>query len=601
MMSNLLEKGNLELLSNILFLSESPITDYIACFEHGSLPEFLLPVFLHEATHHWCLTSIVGNALAVNELKIQRAFLDSDGLLESDSLALWSKMSAIRRLLEPLLEGLALFADFDAYSGSSTIVSAVQNWAAILFTRSLKIEIPTTMPLERLRYLLCAYRSSEIAMRRKSDILVRPLTTANGGYLLGYLTVKNIWSNSLKRSKRLADSDLFLAYLRSIVFEDPIFADMILGQSDDAVNSINALMTHFHQRLKLLGSQDIEDRVERFERSIAETGTLDDHWESVFIKEKARKKTTEQLSERLGSPFRELLKPVPYLDALLEKINKELDLPNGISAPKKRERLLNSLHRSDINLAVPRELMERAIIDAAPMLHRTLVRIRVDRVNVQVGADHKCTVSLEASPLFTTSAREDVPEGSGPGLFALYFLPDYGTLALICVKDNYCVFTIFPENVPDFIRGFITLTVSQVLLNEKGRIEIPSLIRQTREFLAENSGDSQEIEAQLEDVITNLYLNHATCFVSDQKLDSCLKPMQENGFWQLFDENGDRVSSLAALGLISSFTPMIDHIDALMRLHEFDLPQTIKELKTTQDRFGYPLLLTWEKTLRCLV
>lgn len=600
-MDNLFEKGNLELLSNILFLSDHPISDYMAGLEHGHLPAFLLPVFLHEATHHWCLTTIVGNALAVNDLKVQRAFLDSNGMLRGESLTLWSRMSAIRRLLEPTLEGLAQFAEFDAYPGSSAVLSPVQGWAASIFTRSLNIEIPSSMPVERLRYLLCAYRSSEFAMRRKSDILVRPMTTANGGYLLGYLAVKNIWSNSLKRSKKLTDSDLFLTYLRNIVFEDPIIADMILEPPIDTAQMINALLSRLHQRLKLLGSQDIEDRVERFERSIADTETLDESWDSVYIEEEARKKTTEKLSYCLAAPIREQLIHDPALEARLEQMYKKSELPPGTPAPKKREILIELIQKFGSELTLPNTLENSAFIDAAPMVHRTLLRIRVDRVNIQVDADHSCTVSQRGSQLFTTSARKDVPKGEGPGLLALYFLPDYGSLALVCVKDDRCVFALFPEDVPKSIRDHDTAIIAQVLLNEKGRIALPPLMRQIFESLTEGSKEFQDLDKQVDQAITNLYLNHSVCFVPDGKLDSCLKVMQTNGFWEVLDENGDSVSALAALGLISSFTPVIAQIEALMRLYDFDLLQFITELESAQDRYGYPLLLTWEKTLRCLV
>lgn len=601
MIAHLLERGNLELLSNTLFLSERPIPDYMAALKQGTLPEFLLPVFLHEATHHWCLTSVVGNALAVNDLRIQRAFLDANGVLKGESLTLWSRMSAVRRLFEPLLEGLAQFAEYDAYPGSSAVVSPVLGWAASLFTRSLDIEIPPTMPIERLRYLLCAYRSSEVAMRRKSDILVRPLTTANGGYLLGYLAVKNTWNNALKRSKKLTDADLFLSYLRNTVFEDPFIADIILEPSINPAQAINALWSRLHQRLKLLGSQDLEDRVKQFEHSIAETQTLDGHWDSVYVEEQARKMTTEKLSERLAAPIRALLQPDPSLDAQLEQISRESELPEGTPASQQRERLIERIEKLGGKLALPSKQRERAFIDAAPIVHRTLVRIRVDQVNVQVGADRRCTVSLEGSQLFTTSARNDVPQGEGPGLLALYFLPDYGSLALICVKDDRCVFAIFPENVPKSVQDCDTVIVAQVLLNEKGRSRIPSFIREVHGVQAEGSEDRESFEAQLEQSVTYLYLNHATCFVSDQKLDSCLQLMQANGFWQLLDEDGDRISALASLGLMSSFTPVIAQIEALMRLHAFDLSQILQALEKAQDRFGYHLILTWEKTLRCLV
>lgn len=58
---------------------------------------------------------------------------------------------------------------------------------------------------------------------------------------------------------------------------------------------------------------------------------------------------------------------------------------------------------------------------------------------------------------------------------------------------------------------------------------------------------------------TNLYLNHALCFVPDNKLYSCQEIMQQHGFWDLLsarkdppDKKAGRVQALASLGLVAS-------------------------------------------------
>lgn len=45
---------------------------------------------------------------------------------------------------------------------------------------------------------------------------MQPLETARGGYLPGYLAMRNLWNRAYERSPRLHDPDLFLSFLYSV-------------------------------------------------------------------------------------------------------------------------------------------------------------------------------------------------------------------------------------------------------------------------------------------------------------------------------------------------------------------------------------------------
>src|ERR1700759_4269224 len=76
----------------------------------------LLANFLHEWTHRSCNMSRVGSAPAL--LKLRSGIRTFN---ELDATADYLRCMTATALLEPLSEGLALFAEFDAYPGDSEL------------------------------------------------------------------------------------------------------------------------------------------------------------------------------------------------------------------------------------------------------------------------------------------------------------------------------------------------------------------------------------------------------------------------------------------------------------------------------------------------
>jgi hypothetical protein len=547
-------KGSIDILTSGSRISDRPIFEYIKGAVEGKLPDLLLPTFLHESAHHWCLSGSVGTALSLKIMELHRKWLESPIVLDPTSMLLQSRVSSVQRILEPLLEGMALFADFDLYPGRSEVASEVLCWATYLFTQDIN-EFPVEESIARIKYLLTAYRCSELAIRRKSDILVRPLDAATGGYLLGYLTVKNLWHEARKASKRLQDADLFFTYLRNYIFEDCELVEMLLSEPMEEYADMNRLLAHVHGRLKGLRKPDLDDRVESLEGAIVEGRSLEGHWESI------------------------------YLDGQRVAVTKKL--------------LADLLHEITKSLVEGRPDLNEAFRDITALFHRKLfIRICVDDVRVRVHGDGRCTVTYHDQPMFTAPTFAGVAEGEDAGLLALYFLTDPFAPVLICIWKTQAVCSFVPDHVPENIRNIATTTIPQVLLAERLRSAITSNLFMT-DFENLHLEGFESFLPKLTPTVTKLFLNYALCFVADAQLGLCLDRMRTHGFWHLLSKNadppgktGDRIRAMAALGLVASCGPPDDIISEILGTNGIDLQQALSDMAESYRHYGYSIVGT---------
>lgn len=553
-------KASIELISNAGQVADRPIAEYIREAIVGRFPIVLLGAFLHEGTHHWCLSSPVGTAIAAISMQLHRECATRpESLLFPSTVPIQPRVSSITRILEPLLEGLAQFAEFDLYTGTSSVSSSVANWTMKLFSHW-AVAPPDTDCFVRLRYVLMMWRTSDEAIRRKSAVLARPLTLENGGYLLGYLTIKNSWLTAQRHSKRLRNPDLFLMYLRSLIFDDLELAEMLLAPPMDEYKDVNRLIAHVHARLKLLSQDDLDERVGRFE-AVTESGEgLNGHWDVIYLD-----------SERALSGREKLSKFVH--DTGASAMNYKIE------APLKAETAI-------------------AIMDSGSLLSRQCLRIRVDHITVDVEKDSSM-VKYADVPLFSAATIRGAPQGTNAGLLGLYFLPEYMIPALVCTAGQSIVCAYLPtpasQEISDETRQGLVGAMAQVLFAEGLRGTINHLA-QIDDFENIDLGEYQRFVPKVTPAITNLYLNHALCFVPDNRLYSCQEIMQQHGFWDLLsarkdppDKKAGRVQALAALGLVASCVTDRKLVAGIIESQGFALDDVLADLASCFDKNGYPL------------
>lgn len=239
-------------IANQAVLSGLDARDYLKWLdERGPRIESVIPQFLHEVTQRWCFDSLVGRAIALLRLRAgMRAAFDSSRSQASVLAADVARYEAASTVLKPIAEGLALYAEFDARSGETRVVSqpllALQTSFGFLLDPGHEPELALVSLLQTTRL------RREFLNDRKASLYFRRFD-CDDGYLAGYLTVKTLEGRLRVAVPEFEDPDLFLTYLRAFVFEDAVLARMLLANERDEELAALAIATHIAERLADLG------------------------------------------------------------------------------------------------------------------------------------------------------------------------------------------------------------------------------------------------------------------------------------------------------------------------------------------------------------
>jgi hypothetical protein len=218
-----------------------------------------LKLFLHEATHHACFAGILGSTLA----SLSASCLSHDDTPESDEAPLTVSLPGrdliidkwLFSAMEPLIEGAALFAEFDAVCGNAPIVSQPMGSAMHLGAPSLAQQAaalgidPNIDPLRLLNATLTRARLEPSSVEDKAYLLSSPLC-ADHGYLLGYLAVKAFYAHLRLRCLAVSDSDLFLTGLINHFFSDEQLARLALATDDLDVERVQTTIRNICDHLQ---------------------------------------------------------------------------------------------------------------------------------------------------------------------------------------------------------------------------------------------------------------------------------------------------------------------------------------------------------------
>jgi len=233
----------------------------------GPWPPNTVQPFVHELTHHWCFHSAVGLALALLRFRSLRRppTLDRDAapLLLDEMLTVDTMLELIR----PLSEGLALFAEYDIVPGTSSISSTPLAWISIAMSaRSEQMDLSQPQAAYELTDRLVNLRLSRDSLIRKMNFLSCSSAALRSAYLDGYITVKRLYLDLSQSVPALADTDLFLCYLRSYLFEDYGMVAILAGEDGDTFDRQVAMIERLGQRLAELYYPGLAENVAIFEQ-----------------------------------------------------------------------------------------------------------------------------------------------------------------------------------------------------------------------------------------------------------------------------------------------------------------------------------------------
>jgi len=228
----------------------------------GTLSDDLIWPVLHELTHHSSLHTPVGNslgALTVSHTSVIGATAADADRLDGPARDM-IRLAAANSFLRPLLEGLALFAEFDAVSGDVPNASWSSQVAARLFClpEMSKALLAGKDVLSPLKTKLEALRLSPSMISRKRALLRRDLFDPDG-YLLGYLLIKMIWVDLTMRQDIWRNTDMFLMFLNDYLFNNFELAYLLVHPTEQSIeDELKNLDAYLHNRVVALGRNSAE-------------------------------------------------------------------------------------------------------------------------------------------------------------------------------------------------------------------------------------------------------------------------------------------------------------------------------------------------------
>jgi hypothetical protein len=498
----------------------------------------LLANFLHEWTHRWCFNSVVGSALAI--LRMRAASRDYSGKSALDDYVRCMTLSAI---LEPVAEGLALFAEFDTYPGKSRWMSQTLTVSMLFFTPAVDTG---GKPIRLLEALLQALRRNPLLLERKSGIYTLPLDMENP-YLLGYLSVRSLWCQMAAACSELNDRDLFLSYLRSYFYDDPGMVICALSSYPSEVHAAEAIVNHLLSRIsKLVSFGGLTEKVERWLQS-AETGIVD-------VASIGARQADSDLAHRM-------------LEAAI---------------------IPDSDEESSLTLAawMMMTLEERRIC----VLGSTSVQLEPQPTTNLVDI----VVEGGSEPVFSIVADSDLKVWHGE-LTVVASSDGHGIAVLLCVETKVTVLSLSG----DFNEADLELAKRHVA-NRPISMPLHDVFRENLENSPAVDTAWAFVGKQVTRAMKELFAPLTTLNANDADWEKAFEALEKEGIFGLLDHDGELTRALAAIGLVNAFSTHVDMVRIMGRVLDVD-EDALEKAINLSPRWGLSLVVTKGDSVVALV
>lgn len=515
------DKSWTDAVTNAVMLYGMDSIDYIKWY-HNRNPRInkIIPQFLHEYTHYWCFHSLVGTTLSLLRIRamLRCAFStrsDKDLQIGED---LYSYQTATLGL-KPITEGLALFSEFDLTPGKSKMMTMTLSALVMAFGFSLDEDDI----LKRMNYAILALLQNtrfkqEFLNRRKANIYFQPFD-CDEAYLPGYLAIKTLHTFLMQRISEFEDREVFLAYLRSFFFDDPILVNLLLNEEIYEIEKAQSIANRINSRVRwLIGNLSETDVRDYIEYTLS--GDIGPFTKGIDVDEK----TAIDSYEKITLVF----------NGLKEEINKNDEM----------------------------ESLTLGTMIAA-IYNRRFIVIASTRVNVDVDECGKYAITSEIDHDFKMSIEVQLD------------LEKTGELLIVMPSAANNIVEVLSQQNGAFI---LNSTNSLNDIEKKGIIEFVELhnicqgmIEELGENLSKWIDESwvkivlDHIKRQSIEFATDMYLTLSTLFVRDTNLKYVKKKLLENGLKQYVNNDPDVACTLGAIGLINTFSSKPDTVCNISR------------------------------------
>jgi hypothetical protein len=421
-------------------------------------------------------------------------------------------------MLRPLAEGIALAMEFDALSRTSPFISGPFLASTHAFAPSdgggdpRMLAIPTNAALLRAR-------KSQQGISRKLNVYADPLGASGTGYLLGYLSTRSMMRHLWRSSSRLVEEgDLCVSFLRTYIYGDWEFVDIILDRSCDELTLANNIRQYLSDRLWNITSITADD-IALFESLAAnDTPAEDPRYAIAFHSDPVR-------GERGRLRLRQLA---------AEVAPSQTEAPSGDF--QELEQLLS--------------LVDREVLQARPMVY-----LGGSPATVQVRNGH-CTVSVDRIKLLA-----DIPtamsERTGDGAIDVFYAAqaaDSRRLVHITLADETVALAVRGPHAPSLPAADFSPITSRARLRQLTSIfddVVEQAISSSWLAIATN-----HLETALPGVCQGLYLDVALRFVPNARRDRIREVLEQGGIRLLLRANRELSEALVLAGAITQATPL---------------------------------------------
>lgn len=520
--------------------------------------------FIHEICHFWCYASPVGYALQALRFRAQHHCI-AYGHGNTDAMFLWFRDTTIalclESILQSLIEGIALFAEFDVILAHSPCISyPMISLASTMYP--LGLFDPNVDPdFNRMHgRMAITHRTAPFGIKRKFDLLGRPITPQDGGYLMGYLAVKNLWRYQGDRfGHYLQDKDFFLSVLHFYFFHDLELVSIILSGGENSYSSLKEIMDYLSDRVFNIWRLISVDDLMSLERHFLDENKYDDC-----------------KNDR-----------IPHLNALLRQ-------PSFSADKSRRERGANlvieafssligrtSAAQADLGTQVFLEF-QNILLDQREVL--CLARFEAD---IQLDQDGNLLARGEDWNIAPVSPLKGVNVSSGKGAVELLYLPNsHQVCRAISVGghrvSSECYFG-DQESADEMIRR---ASRDQFLVHQGARLFISDPNTKLTEWSSEKLNDMLSLSRDWTDRYFGMW---AFMHVQQDHLKRTSEMCATTGLYDILGADREFMYGVAAFSLAASLTHHPRGIDSWLRPLGYSFEGIMKRSQQVKEEYGWPL------------
>jgi hypothetical protein len=528
----------------------------------GTAPSDQLSVFIHEATHHWCFMSPVACALAALSLRAQRRTLiltqaghdeDLESLLLDDLIRIQIAM----KFLRPFAEGLAAFAEFDAISRvRSTVQSSVMRWVGVLYmdpaSTALDMgKVPAEVAIDvNLATVICRLRQDSATLDRKASLLLDPFRADAGGYLPGYLSVKSLWRTLGRQCHRvLSETDLFLMYLRSFIYDDLGFVATLLDPTTQERRTASPIVNHISRRLNQF-SEMTESEVNAYEQSLI-------HNFDIF-----------KINAGIGVSESDAVQGRRLFDDILSELNEPKESAGSYE---------DTLRWYGFQMLSRRQFLNLGSLD---------VQVTVTETGKVIAHDGSTTLHEgRVLDMSRTLAR------SSHGTLEVVFSMQRNSLCRAIVVTQEAKVVSCEVLGPNSQVLDTQNAIQHTFIRRRQILELDGVLSSATEEVISGRWIQYELDhimAQVNALIDGFYQDIALRFARDyEAIDTCAALMRDRGLYPLL-RTSRQIRGAALVGIACSLDPHLDAVTGCFSAAGLDLSETLTELQRSYNKHGFP-------------